>query len=615
VIKSVEVTAFGKLKNYKKDFDGKIDINYGANGAGKTTLAAFIAAMFYGLPDNRGKDLSQNLRAKYMPWGRMEKFGGSLVFEYKGEILRVTREFGKTPKDDTCIVINEKNGKKQEIFDLGLALFGLSYKDFVNCFFVPQDAVTLDTTDNFSEKISQMIGGKNCDIAIQDLDKKAVELKQKVKRNNREQGKLPEAEENVKLLTEFIKTAECNRGEIEAKQKELKKLAEKDEFFKKRLDENEKLLEKINQEKLKYDAQITLAKERENQKQNNLGALPPCEDYNKIPEKISAAKKLISQTKQKPIALIWLIAVSIIMVFVGIVFGIFDKFLLLGIFTGAGVIFGLSGLLVWAKHRKKIKNIDAQIRELLKPVEIIDTYWQAIDKLESYYISYNNIYSVKVAVPKTFDVIQLEKLTNEQNILHQNIIENNRDAARLETEIKMLSADIPDETELKEKLINAKIKAKEFKAEYEALTLAIESLIKAKDKLSEAYLPKMAEELKKYLSTVTKGKIEEIVVSVDKNSGNKGTDFILMPKQNGVMYDMGYFSRGEREIALFYLKMTLAKLIYGDDIPFVLVDDAFVNYGEAEFSETIKILKQISLKTQVIYFTCQNRGLQQIKNI
>ncbi|HPG92154.1 MAG TPA: AAA family ATPase [Clostridia bacterium] len=614
MIKSVDIVAFGKLKNFKKDFDDNIDVNYGANGAGKTTLAAFIAAMFYGLPDTRTKDLSQNLRAKYMPWGRMEKFGGSLVFEHNGETKRITREFGKTPKDDTVELRNEKNGKKIDMENLGESLFDLMYTDFVNCFFVPQDAVTLDTTDNFSKKISQMIGGENCDTAINNLDANAVVLKQKVKRNNREQGKLPEAEETVKSLTEQIKTAESKREEIETKQRKLKTLSNEEILLKNKVNENEKTLKAISDEKLKYDAQVAVAKERESQKQKSLEDLPPCADFEAIPKKIQTAEKLIPLTKQKPILSVWLIAISILTVFCGIVFGIFDNYLLLGIFMGVAVIVGLVGLLVWANHRKKIKRIDIQIKELLKPVEVIDTYGQVIDKLQNYYLSYKNINSDEIEIPKTYDDTTFEKLTSEQKILRDKIDENHREASALAKEIDILSKDIPDITELKENLINGQKQVKELRAEYEAIMLAIEGLKKAKDKLSEAYLPKMAEELKKYLSVVTNGKIEEIVVSVDNGNGSKGTDFILMPKQNGVMYDMDYFSRGEREIALFYLKMTLAKLIYGDDIPFVLVDDAFVNYGEAEFSETIKILKQISLKTQVIYFTCQNRGLQQIRN-
>lgn len=56
---------FGVLKKARFDFDEKFTAIKQDNGYGKTTLAAFIKAMFYGLPRTRRENLLENERKKY----------------------------------------------------------------------------------------------------------------------------------------------------------------------------------------------------------------------------------------------------------------------------------------------------------------------------------------------------------------------------------------------------------------------------------------------------------------------------------------------------------------------------------------------------------------------
>ena len=57
---------FGKLSNYKFDFNNGINIICEENGWGKSTLAAFIKIMFYGFENERArKDEASNERKRY----------------------------------------------------------------------------------------------------------------------------------------------------------------------------------------------------------------------------------------------------------------------------------------------------------------------------------------------------------------------------------------------------------------------------------------------------------------------------------------------------------------------------------------------------------------------
>ena len=89
------VENFGILSDFDLTFTEGLNVLCRENGFGKSTLAAFLKAMFYGLPKTRAK---ASERKRYDPW-QGGKYGGFLEFEYRGNQYRVTRYFGK--KEDS----------------------------------------------------------------------------------------------------------------------------------------------------------------------------------------------------------------------------------------------------------------------------------------------------------------------------------------------------------------------------------------------------------------------------------------------------------------------------------------------------------------------------------
>ena len=81
---SCHIENFGKLHNYKANFQEGYNVICEENGWGKSTFAAFIRAMFYGFEGERKRDLDENERRRYTPW-QGGAFGGKLVFEIEGK--------------------------------------------------------------------------------------------------------------------------------------------------------------------------------------------------------------------------------------------------------------------------------------------------------------------------------------------------------------------------------------------------------------------------------------------------------------------------------------------------------------------------------------------------
>ena len=83
-IKRIEISAFGKFKDFSMDLSDGFNLNYGKNEDGKSTIMAFIALMLYGNAGTSARtDISKNIRKKYMPWSG-ENMAGDMEIETDG---------------------------------------------------------------------------------------------------------------------------------------------------------------------------------------------------------------------------------------------------------------------------------------------------------------------------------------------------------------------------------------------------------------------------------------------------------------------------------------------------------------------------------------------------
>lgn len=155
---------------------------------------------------------------------------------------------------------------------------------------------------------------------------------------------------------------------------------------------------------------------------------------------------------------------------------------------------------------------------------------------------------------------------------------------------------LPGDVEGQIEGINEQIERAQYK--YSCAKKALELLQSAKDGLTSSYLPSLNGAFEKYLATLSDGKLT--TATVDSGFGIR----IL---QEGQMVEVEYLSTGYREICNFALRLALMQCIYGKDLPFVILDDPFVNYDDNNFALAQKLLTELSSTTQVIYLTCRNR--------
>lgn len=128
-----DINGFGALCDYHIDFSSDVTSIVEENGFGKTTLAAFIKAMFFGMPTARKNSSTESSdRARYNPWSA-PYFGGQLVFSLTGKEYRIIRKFdAKSPTRDEFRLIDEKTGLDCTDFseNIGEELFKINEESF-----------------------------------------------------------------------------------------------------------------------------------------------------------------------------------------------------------------------------------------------------------------------------------------------------------------------------------------------------------------------------------------------------------------------------------------------------------------------------------------------------
>jgi uncharacterized protein YhaN len=110
-LKKALIQGFGKFKDETFDFEHGLNVIYGLNEAGKSTLHSFIEAIFYGFID------PTKSRRIYLPQHEIyepktsEFYGGSLIFDYKNQTYRLTRNLQKNARKDVVKLFIESTGK------------------------------------------------------------------------------------------------------------------------------------------------------------------------------------------------------------------------------------------------------------------------------------------------------------------------------------------------------------------------------------------------------------------------------------------------------------------------------------------------------------------------
>ena len=606
-ILSLNVVSFGKLKNFVYDFDEQINVVYKDNSFGKTTLSAFITAMFYGLSASTKTSLLENPLRRYAPWQTTDKFGGTLTFEFNGNQYRIERFFGKTNRDETLTVIDLASNKATDAFrgGVGEKVFGLDEISFTKSIFVPQESVTVTATDTFTAKLNSLVQGENCDKALKALREKAKLLKLErgsggeiyydEQQRAQLKARLDAGCETYNKITNLKSTRDSLIANLESENQQLKQVDEE--------------IAQIEKEKMRYDLSLSEFHRKQEQANQRLNDLPSL-DYAHLQDKIDLIKSTISDYnnkvngKKKSVLLPITCALTALFVIGGGILAALSQMLFAVVSFSVAVVFLITALVIFFRSGVKEQFPTELLDSLCAPFAVSDSdYNAAIIQLmqagQQYQEAMAELDQVNKQAPViTYDRERYQTLKTEDSRLFQSITNAKLNCSSINGKLETYQQQLPDITDLQEQIERLDEEIARLTYRFENSTTAKNFLEKAKENLTNSYLPKMTAELSSQISRLSCGEFDEATLD--------GT-FNIKLYSNGVGYDIEYFSRGIREICLFSLRLSLMRLMYGQ-IPFIMIDDAFVNYDEKNFQAVATMLGELSKTTQIIYFSCHKRS-------
>lgn len=223
---------------------------------------------------------------------------------------------------------------------------------------------------------------------------------------------------------------------------------------------------------------------------------------------------------------------------------------------------------------KFLKNLQTELQEFEQKNNIV------LSKSNEFEVntSYDELKSLEKQLSLT-----LESLKEQKTLLDSKITQ-----LSLECEV------IPDKVSEKENLENS---LKLLEQKFEIIKLTDKFLNQAQENITGTYLGSMKESFIKHVNLLTNEDLGKFTIT---------SDLKLKVEQFGINYDSDYFSKGYKDILEFAMRLALIEVLFESDVPFIILDDPFVNLDNEKIALATSLVKEVSKKYQVIYFLCHN---------
>ena len=635
-INKIKINSYGKLKDKEIDLKDGINIIYGKNEAGKSTLLRFIINSFYGISKNKkGKEYSDYDR--YKPWSG-EEFSGNIEYELNDKTkYEIHRDFKKKNPN----IYNERKEDISKEFNIdktnGNQFFYEQTKVdedlFLSTMVVGQKEVELESKQQsmLVQKIANLVG----------TGEDNVSFKRAIDRINRRQlnevGTSNSREKPINVTARKIEELETQKNELSKYEnfkyeieenrnnlkEEISKLENENNLLKEIKLLNEK--EKIEREKIKIQENIknennekinAVKNKIEEIRNNNKNILENNFDKSKNNKKINREKNKLN----KKIILIFILVILInVIQFIFIKNKIFNYIFLL---TVPMVL--IFSIYLKNKLNKKIKkeeleenkkqelfnNVNSEINNLEQEIKLLENNnLETENKLNNLKNNFNlkinlekekikNKYLGKIENSKLNNLINLENINYEVENMQNKINNKNIELHKLELDQKNIEPKLDNLSKIEEELVNNNNKMLTLRKNNESFNLAKEVLTNAYEEMKNTVTPKFTEELSKNISSITKGKYNNVRFNDEVG--------LIVELPNGEYVTASKLSVGTIDQLYLSLRLSMIEDLSEESMPIIL-DEAFAYFDEERLENILKYMNDKFKEHQVILLTCTNR--------
>lgn len=612
---------FGCLEGKSLELEPGLNIIRQPNESGKSTWCAFIRAMLYGI-DTTERQKSGFLpdKLRYAPWSGVP-MSGSMDIEYGGREITLTRSTrtASAPMREFKAVYA---GTAEPVPGLtgataGETLIGAGREVFRRSAFIGQGEAAVTGSAELERRIAAVVStgeeGTSCSEALSRL-----KSWQNRRRSRSRMGALPELESELadqERLLERVSAAsgrregllsELDRAEAEAKvQAEAEAEARRAARAAAR-EAVDRAGEDVQRLEAAHSAAVAERARREAAAQAGpFAGMDPDEAREEAEsgaaqagELLSASRASVSRTPAYILAVLCLACV---------VAGFFAWYA----FIGAAVF---AALAVWrfaasAKAETRAREAAAERHRLLSELGATDEAELAESAREYAELcaAADKAAGAEERAERALYEARERRKKAETRLLEEPEVSTSGSRAaalrceRLRSAIAELGGTIAatgDPMVLESGILEKRERIAELEAQYEAISLAAQTLSDADAELQSRFSPALGRRAAEYLSRMTGGKYTDVAVA---------RDFSVLLRRTGEAAPRQalYLSAGTADLMYLAVRLAIVDLTLPGDEPCpIVLDDALVNLDSERREAAMELLGEIAKERQIILFTC-----------
>ncbi len=224
-----------------------------------------------------------------------------------------------------------------------------------------------------------------------------------------------------------------------------------------------------------------------------------------------------------------------------------------------------------------------------------DTYERCLQKTEEYRLEQRRRLETGEG---SFDERQVLTQRNAVNLERENCLE---ERAKTLAELANLER-LEREAELCEGEIE-RLKAEKRRLEKRLLAVqtAREILLRARENTASRYLGGVESACARYARVLGNEELARRLRLL--SNGN------LVVEESGAFKSADYYSAGAQDFLDFCVRLALAETLFTREPPVLILDDPFVNLDDEKTESAKRLVKEISAREQVLYFTCKTERI------
>ena len=625
--------SFGKFNNESISFHSGLNIIEAPNESGKSTWCAFILAMLYGIDSSeRTKTGTLPAKQRYAPWSGAPMEGTAELTADNCDItiIRSTRLKNAPMREFSAVYTGTSIPVEgMDASNAGQLLTGVSRDVFARSAFIGQGAAAVTGSPELEKRIQSIFSTGEEEVSFTEANDRLSAWQRK--RNYRQQGFLPDVDGKINDLKESIERADTTAAEIRAAEEQLDECEEK-------CSELESVVIRARKERRKQmfrDIDAARAEARLLAEEQNAALEELNDRRNDLRESLfgrrsaasveAEAEKDLSRleelnTEKKP-SLLWLPALlCFLLALAGAVLyqQVFDHIAVIiaaAFFCLLAVVF----LGIYIRQHSGIQEAQEEVQTILRKYKA-DSAEDIVLKLDDHHArcvaarkaeekekkasaaadeAYERLTSLEARASEDTD--SASGTTAEADFVRE-LAGMRKQAVALSSKIstdKGKLAVTGDPVVMRSELARLEKERLELQEELEAIGFAKTVLKEADDEIQSRFSPELGRIAAEYMSFVTGGRYEGVLLNRDFSAMTKTTDDAVARKSE-------YLSAGT--IDLLYLAVRLAvcelALPEGETCP-LIIDDALVNMDDTRYEQAIKLLGEIAKERQVILFTCR----------